>query len=425
MRAMTNPPPEDAAPITPLPPVPLMPAGTEKAEASRDAEFSAEAEGSQSAAAKSLCANCGAELLGPHCYVCGQPVKGMVRHLSSILADAADTILNIDSRIFRTIVPLYLRPGFLTNEYFDGRRVRYVTPFRLYFFFSILAFFLMQFAIGDVDLGVKADAVDAIGKAMSVEDLAKQRDVALAALQKARSTSPDLAGKGFEKATRKIQKQADKRLEYLEKVEQAKTNGTPVPPDPESDNFNLKVAGKTWDSKSNPVHLGGPKFFDDKANQLLVHTQDNLAKLGKDPKPLIVGAIGTLPQTLFVLMPVFALMLKIFYIFKRRLYMEHMIVALHSHAFIFQSLFLIVLVAMAKEWAMGTTGAAMWLATPLNWMLFAMGWWVPIYLLIMQKRVYRQGWTMTLVKYAMIGFGYTILIGFCAAAAFLVSLATV
>ena len=38
--------------------------------------------------------------------------------------------------------------------------------------------------------------------------------------------------------------------------------------------------------------------------------------------------------------------------------------------------------------------------------------WLPLYLLIMQKRVYKQGWIMTLVKYAVIGTCYSVLIGF-------------
>ena len=81
-----------------------------------------------------VCANCGAELLGEYCYNCGQPVKGMIRPLSSMMHDIADTIFNIDSRIFRTLWPLLAKPGYLSNEYFSGRRVRFVTPFRLYFF---------------------------------------------------------------------------------------------------------------------------------------------------------------------------------------------------------------------------------------------------------------------------------------------------
>ena len=65
---------------------------------------------------KTLCANCGAELHGKHCYACGQPVKGMIRPLSSMLHDVADTIFNIDSRIFRTLFPLYFRPGFFPTS---------------------------------------------------------------------------------------------------------------------------------------------------------------------------------------------------------------------------------------------------------------------------------------------------------------------
>ena len=50
------------------------------------------------------CQNCGAPLLGPHCYRCGQPVTGLVRHFTSIIGDFFDTVLNIDARVFRTLV---------------------------------------------------------------------------------------------------------------------------------------------------------------------------------------------------------------------------------------------------------------------------------------------------------------------------------
>src|SRR4051794_38404878 len=88
-----------------------------------DATIAAE---TPAASASRACQNCGVALLGEYCSACGQPVKGMIRPLSSMLHDVADTVLNIDSRIFRTLAPLYFRPGYLTNEYFAGRRVRYV-----------------------------------------------------------------------------------------------------------------------------------------------------------------------------------------------------------------------------------------------------------------------------------------------------------
>lgn len=414
-------PADDKAPLDPLPPVPFAP----PAPAPEDAEFAAQQPDTHTAPAQAACANCGTVLLGPHCYACGQPVKGMVRHLSSILADAADTILNIDSRIFRTLLPLYFRPGYLTNEYFEGRRVRYVTPFRLYFFLSILAFFLMQFALDGENFGVvdPTDQMrDSISKAQSADEVIKTRDSAIAALKKTETVVPAVGNKGIEKGIAQINRKADKRLDYLKRIEEAKAKGTSPPSDPDSDDLNFNIGGNAWDPKANPVHLGGPKFLDDKANQMLAHAKENLDKVGKDPKPLILGAIGSLPQTLFVLMPVFALLLKILYVFKRRLYMEHMIVALHSHAFIFQSLFFLVLVGMAKSWAQT---AAPGLVGLLNLLMFLMGWWLPIYLFLMQKKVYKQGWIMTTLKYSVIGTCYTILISVCAAAAFLVSLATV
>src|SRR3546814_3256406 len=92
------------------------------------------------------CQNCGTELLGPHCYKCGQPVKGMVRHFSSIIGDFFDSVFDLDARTPRTVWPLLAKPGFLSCEYFEGRRVRYVTPVRLFFFLSIVTFFVAQFA---------------------------------------------------------------------------------------------------------------------------------------------------------------------------------------------------------------------------------------------------------------------------------------
>jgi hypothetical protein len=149
--------------------------------------------------------------------------------------------------------------------------------------------------------------------------------------------------------------------------------------------------------------------------------KENLPRIRKDPKPFLIGAFGTLPQVLFVLMPLFALLLKIFYIFKRRLYMEHLIVALHSHAFIFLSLLLLTLAGLARNWA---HTAATWLDAPLGLLIFVMGWWLPIYLFLMQKKVYRQGWFFTSLKYCAIGIGYTVMISIGVAAAFVVSLAT-
>jgi hypothetical protein len=383
-------------------------------------------------APKVFCANCGAELLGQTCYACGQPVKGMVRHLSSILADVFDTILNIDSRIFRTLWPLLVKPGFLTNEYLAGRRVRYVTPFRLYFFLSVVAFLVMAISLdATLELGdtVRGDVGEkSIAAAQSSEDVLARRDAAIAELEKARS-APGLDAKalrGIDKAEDQIRAHADKRLAYLKLAEDAKAKSAPAPPDPDAEkakeDFNFEIGGKRWDPNTSPIQIGWlPAFVNARLNVLARHTMQNLPRIKKNPKPFLIGAFSSLPQVLFVLMPLFAMLLKIFYLFKRRLYMEHLIVALHSHSFIFLSLLLLTLTGLARDWA---NTAAPWLTGTLGLVMFALGWWIPIYLLIMQKRVYRQGWFFTVFKYLAIGLCYTIMITFGILAAFAISVAT-
>ena len=375
---------------------------------------------------KVVCANCGAELLGEYCYRCGQPVKGMIRPLSTMMHDIADTIFNIDSRIFRTLWPLLTRPGYLSNEYFSGRRVRFVTPFRLYFFLSIAAFFAMQLWIGDMTInGIDLDEEShtSVMSALTKEEVIARRDTALAALEVAKNAMK--SSSKIDKVQKKedqLRSKADARIKYLDAVADAKAKGTTPPPEPTSDDDDHFQFDSDWDAKKNPVHIDWlPGFVNDRLNTAMVRMKENASKFSSDPKRMVVGILSVLPQVLFVVMPLFALLLKIFFVFKRRLYMEHLIIALHSHAFIFFALLLITLMLALKAWAQTS---AEWLTAPLGWLVFILGWWIPIYLFLMQKKVYKQGWIMTTLKYGVIGICYTIIIAFGVGIAAIVSLAT-
>ncbi len=379
-----------------------------------------------------VCSNCGTPLQGEYCYSCGQPVKGMIRPLSSMLHDVADTVLNIDSRIFRTLWPLLIKPGFLSNEYFAGRRVRFVTPFRLYFFMSIAAFFAMQLALGDMnfhDLNIRDDSTS-FSNALTREEVLARRDAAIAGLDVAKS-APGISTKQSKKIDAredKIRTSADKRIAYLQRVADAKANGTAPPPaadgevDVDPDAQHVQIMGKEWDPEKNPVHVSWlPDFANARLNAAVGRAKANMSRITSDPKPFVLSIFSVLPQVLFVVMPLFALILKIFFIFKRRLYMEHLIIALHSHAFIFFSLLLITVLIGLKNWL---AASAEWLTTPTDWLITILGWWIPIYLFVMQKRVYRQGWIMTTIKYCVIGVCYIVVISFGVAAAAIVSIAT-
>jgi len=364
------------------------------------------------------CQNCGTPLHGEYCSACGQPLKGMIRPLSSMLHDVADTVLNIDSRIFRTLAPLYFRPGHLTNEYFAGRRARYVTPFRLYFFLSVLAFFAVQFALGDISMNKFVIDDNEIGAAQTPAEVEAARAEVVARFNHLTGA----AAGGAEQAIKNANRKAEQRLAYLQRVAEAKANGAPPPIDKSENSNDFDIDGKAWDAQKNPLRVSWlPAFANDRLNGAIGRIKDNLPRIRKDPKPFLLGAFGMLAQVLFVLMPLFALLLKIFYIFKRRLYMEHLIVALHSHAFVFLSMLLLTLVGLARGWA---SEAAPALAPLLRLVMIVMFCWLPVYLFLMQKKVYRQGWFFTTLKFGAIGICYTVMISLGIAAAFIISLAT-
>ena len=377
-------------------------------------------------AAPKPCGNCGAPMHGPYCYACGQPEKGMIRHLASVMADVADTIFNVDSRIFRSILPLYLRPGFLTNEYFAGRRTRYVTPFRLFFFLCVISFFAIQFTI-DIDDNsfnfVDESSTGGIEHAQTVEDADRHLKAALDGIATARAATgaAKSATRRLDRAEKDVREKATQRLAYLKARQAAIAAGHAPPPEPKDDGEpTLMFAGTPWDPAAHPIEIAWlPEFANARLNSMAAHAKENLLAARKHPAEAVARLFSVLPQTLFVLMPLFALMLKIAYVFKRRLYMEHLMVALHSHAFIFLSL--LVLVVLHLLIGRATAGAG-WML-PILALLRAAAWtWIPLYLFLMAKRVYRQGWWMTTFKFCLVGFCYLFLISFGLAGAAIASL---
>src|SRR5579859_1760806 len=98
------------------------------------------------------CTNCSTPMQGEFCHECGQSIHTVLRPMHHMVEDTLDMVLHVDGRVIHTIPPLFLRPGFLTLEYFAGRRQRYVAPFRLMFVLSLLAFFTCHLVVSGMDI---------------------------------------------------------------------------------------------------------------------------------------------------------------------------------------------------------------------------------------------------------------------------------
>jgi hypothetical protein len=372
------------------------------------------------------CQNCGEVLLGEHCYACGQPTKGLVRQFSTIIGDFMDSVFELDSRILRTVGPMLFKPGFLSTEYFAGRRVRYVSPVRLFVFLSLFAFFAAQWTFdiagddtgeGPVQINTAPGGNRSLANATTVEEVERIRDEALAALAKARADSGSVPGVGvaMDVADQGVKAEAERRIQAIERAEET---GEPLPIQRENDG-RISFNGTPWDAESNPIHIAWlPAAMNRKLNESAGRAEGNIQRIQDDPNLLKDAFLSTVPATLFVLLPLFAVLLKVAYIFKKRLYMEHLIIALHSHSFLCGALLLVMLLGALTGWTAGWP----WLSGLFYWLEIALLVWMPLYLLLMQKRVYGQGWLMTLLKYFVIGNCYMFLISIGAAINVMVSL---
>ncbi len=122
-----------------------------------DASRNVHAVVSRSESADARCLNCNVVLDGQYCWNCGQRGNTRLISLMELVRDAVGDMFELDSRMWRTLMPLLRRPGYLTAEYLRGRRARYMPPFRMYLVLSFL-FFLLTRTLGDGDGTINFDA---------------------------------------------------------------------------------------------------------------------------------------------------------------------------------------------------------------------------------------------------------------------------
>src|SRR5689334_11305971 len=118
-----------------------------------------------------VCANCHADLSGEYCASCGQRHEPHIHTVAHFAGEAFESISHADSRLWRTLWYLFSRPGFLTREFFAGRRVAYLPPFRLYLVLSVLFFVV-------IGLGGGEGPSSEIEKPRNPEDVAAMNELA-------------------------------------------------------------------------------------------------------------------------------------------------------------------------------------------------------------------------------------------------------
>lgn len=360
-----------------------------------------------------VCLNCGTELKGPFCYYCGQPDKNLIRFFPALIRDLLEDVLDLDSRFIRTLKPLLLHPGRLTRDYLDGRRFRYVPPMRLYILTSMVFFILAALLAGDaIDISTGADGGD-VGLVLFHDKDAKKEDIEAEAAEKVQKVfdehglSKEIPGGG----TLGIK---------VDDKDSTNTADATAPDEKPNEEDPIIINGVPWDRETNPFILpGAPNFINKWINDEIGESPQKARDIEANPKLIVDKMFDVLPIAVFVMLPLVALLFKFWYLFAHRYYVEHLIHALHNHAFLF---LIFILTLLADSWAIlqdpSETGTVSQIASKFTIILLC---WIPLYLFISLKTVYRQSWKMTFVKFSLIGISYVILLALVSAGAALAS----
>jgi hypothetical protein len=305
-----------------------------------------------SSAGTAVCANCGAALAGKYCSQCGQRHHDHpIHHFWHFIGEIAEDLTHADSRLWKTLAALLFRPGLLTREFLDGRRVRYLPPVRLYLVVSVIFFLIsgLQSRLSNAPLVI----VSKSGKSFHYQLVPA---VAPAA---APARSPPAHRPADASAASVMTPAARQRL--------------------------CEQSGQYIQQHGGWLASLGPRV---RQNCLLAGSSTGLENLNE--------AVGhNLERAMFLFLPLLALVMKPLYRKPPRHYVEHLLFFVHNHAFLFVALGFTTLLQILTSSSL-----------VLNIAGTAVAIYIPVYFYRAMRRVYAQGRWLTLGKLCTLGVAY-------------------
>jgi len=336
---------------------------------------------------KVACRNCGREFQKDfeYCPHCGQKSKDALT-MGVLFYNTISNYFSFDARFLKSFLPLMFRPGYLAKNFVAGRRLMYLHPAQYYLFVSVIFFFLFSFQAREYNL--KADRLLKKGfEADSVLEFDTISKKTLDSINLSKITQPL-------RDNQEMTGMNDEELKNLDSIinENLKTDL--------NSNIDLGYDKRKLDSliavgASKEEQLKAMGMGDDAGFiQRRFYTQ--LLKFQKNSGGGILQAFfDSIPIALFVLLPIFALFLKLFF-WKRGNYSHHLVFSFYYFSFLFVVLSLILFANFF--WKM-----PLWIA----WVVMLSTY---LYLFIAIKKFYGQGFFISFMKTGTVTFIYLMMV---------------
>lgn len=355
------------------------------------------------------CLNCGVPLdvIDRYCHSCGQINTTKKLSFGDFFNEFFSSIFSYDSRLRHTIVALLFKPGKISKDYVEGKRIRYANPFRFYLSVSIIFFLITGLTtdFGDVNLNngnnefrgsengpIRFDfggnkAPKAI--ATEVEQTLADNNIKL----------DSVTVKQIEQAANQIDSAATKKKTYQDHYYSEKNLDTA------SFFNNLSLRWELYKEFFKETEISNAN----RGLDSLKHTKSRYHKWiydksvqSQDMRDTIPGMISfflsKLPFIIFFMLPIFALCIWLLYIRRPFNYMEHLVFLFHTQTMFFVLLtFAVLLDSIIYKSSDNSPFSGIALVVFLFYLYKAM------------RKFYQQGRFKTLVKFLILNQIFTIL----------------
>ena len=328
------------------------------------------------------CQNCEKEhnIEFDFCPHCGQQTNDELT-VGVLFYNTIANYFSFDARFFRSFIPLVFKPGILAKRFVSGKRLMYLHPAQMYLFISVVFFFMFSFTIREYN----ANFDKVLRKGFEVEqskDSINLRPLDSAAIAKiAKPLQNENLMSGL----------SEEEKEAMDSILTAASNPANV-----KNNFNFGYDTKKLDSL---IAINAPEKeqlqavgMKEDAGFFKKQFFRQLIKFHKNRGGGIVQAIfDSVPISLFILLPIFALLLKIFY-WRRGRFAHHLVFSFYYFSFLFTVMCIIIGINYIVE-------------IP-DWIDFLVLLSTFFYLVFAVRNYYEQGFFISLIKSSMLTFMY-------------------
>ena len=316
------------------------------------------------------CRNCGMALAGEFCAHCGQQDRTVIRFFPTLVLEAFEGLFAFDSKSYRSVWYLFARPAFLTREYLAGRRVRYLPPMRLFIIFLLAFLFTISVELFLTSIGIDINQETDESEQPVLEELETELSAAIDGIANELNTDNDADTSG-----------QSTRIERTTDLDEFQTGLSELL-------ASLQVP-----------------FLSEQNNQQFVallqeRAATNMEAISNDPTDFFNGLLENLPVLLLLMIPVLALLQKLFYFRSGKYYVEHLVLTVHNHSF----LFLFFILAFLLDLTIWSDFSI--LPAIAGFFRSLLNVWVVVYLYLSLRFFFGQGYFVTGVKFLTISISY-------------------